>query len=144
MFGASPAVNPQLSSFVRVCSAILLPRCCAADLVPSDDPTYVGRPGSVAARGQFRVAECRLSNDYRRSLAFSQSPDMLRGILRVALTRLLSIRRHSNRKLISGDKRFIVGDDRDPVCNRHRSRCLGFRRFALHLGCLKIEQLTDL
>ena len=24
---------------------------CAADLVPSDDPTYVGRPGSVAARG---------------------------------------------------------------------------------------------
>lgn len=52
--------------------------------------------------------------------------------------------RHSNRKLISGDKRFIVGDDRDPVCNRHRSRCLGFRRLALHLGCLKIEQLTDL
>lgn len=24
---------------------------CAADLVPSDDPTYVGRPGSLAARG---------------------------------------------------------------------------------------------
>jgi len=24
---------------------------CAADLVPSDDPTYVGRPGTVAARG---------------------------------------------------------------------------------------------
>ena len=24
---------------------------CAADMVPSDDPTYVGRPGSVAARG---------------------------------------------------------------------------------------------
>jgi acetolactate synthase-1/2/3 large subunit len=24
---------------------------CAADLVPSNDPTYVGRPGSVAARG---------------------------------------------------------------------------------------------
>ena len=24
---------------------------CAADLVPSDDPTYVGRPGSVASRG---------------------------------------------------------------------------------------------
>jgi acetolactate synthase-1/2/3 large subunit len=24
---------------------------CAADLVPSDDPTYVGRPGAVAARG---------------------------------------------------------------------------------------------
>ena len=24
---------------------------CAADLVPSNDPLYVGRPGSVAARG---------------------------------------------------------------------------------------------
>ena len=24
---------------------------CAADLVPDDEPTYVGRPGSVAARG---------------------------------------------------------------------------------------------
>ena len=32
---------------------------CAADLVPSDDPTYVGRPGSVAARGaNFALQNC--------------------------------------------------------------------------------------
>ncbi len=34
---------------------------CAADLVPSDDPTYVGRPGSVAARGaNFALQNCDL------------------------------------------------------------------------------------
>ena len=32
---------------------------CAADLVPSSDPTFVGRPGSVAARGaNFAVQNC--------------------------------------------------------------------------------------
>lgn len=32
---------------------------CAADLVPSDDPTYVGRPGNVAARGaNFALQNC--------------------------------------------------------------------------------------
>jgi acetolactate synthase-1/2/3 large subunit len=34
---------------------------CAADMVPSDDPTYVGRPGSVAARGaNFALQNCDL------------------------------------------------------------------------------------
>lgn len=32
---------------------------CAADLVPSDEPTYVGRPGNVAARGaNFALQNC--------------------------------------------------------------------------------------
>jgi acetolactate synthase I/II/III large subunit len=32
---------------------------CAADLVPSDDPTFVGRPGAVAARGaNFALQNC--------------------------------------------------------------------------------------
>jgi acetolactate synthase-1/2/3 large subunit len=32
---------------------------CAADLVPSDDPSYVGRPGTVAARGaNFALQNC--------------------------------------------------------------------------------------
>jgi acetolactate synthase-1/2/3 large subunit len=34
---------------------------CAADLVPSDDPKFVGRPGSVAARGaNFALQNCDL------------------------------------------------------------------------------------
>ena len=38
----------QLRKFLRIPTAATW---CAADLVPSDDPLYVGRPGSVAARG---------------------------------------------------------------------------------------------
>lgn len=34
---------------------------CAADMVPSDEPTFVGRPGSVAARGaNFALQNCDL------------------------------------------------------------------------------------
>ena len=34
---------------------------CAADMVPSDEPTYVGRPGSVASRGaNFALQNCDL------------------------------------------------------------------------------------
>lgn len=38
----------QLRKLLRIPTAATW---CAADLVPSDDPVYVGRPGSVAARG---------------------------------------------------------------------------------------------
>jgi len=38
----------QLRKVLRIPTAATW---CAADLVPSDDPLYVGRPGSVAARG---------------------------------------------------------------------------------------------
>jgi acetolactate synthase-1/2/3 large subunit len=38
----------QLRQLLRIPTAATW---CAADLVPSDDPLYVGRPGSVAARG---------------------------------------------------------------------------------------------
>jgi len=38
----------QLRNLLRIPTAATW---CAADLVPSDDPLYVGRPGSVAARG---------------------------------------------------------------------------------------------
>lgn len=38
----------QLRKLLRIPTAATW---CAADLVPSDDPLYVGRPGSVAARG---------------------------------------------------------------------------------------------
>ena len=41
---------------------------CAADLVPSDDPLYVGRPGSRGrARGKLRAAELRFSTGHRRT-----------------------------------------------------------------------------
>ena len=40
--------------FAQLRAALRVPTVatwCAADLVPSNDPTYVGRPGTVAARG---------------------------------------------------------------------------------------------
>ncbi len=46
----------QLRQLLRVPSVATW---CAADLVPSDDPTFVGRPGSVAARGaNFALQNC--------------------------------------------------------------------------------------
>src|ERR1700678_144956 len=46
----------QLRHLLRVPSVATW---CAADLVPSDEPTFVGRPGSVAARGaNFALQNC--------------------------------------------------------------------------------------
>jgi len=46
----------QLRKLLRVPTAATW---CAADLVPSNDPLYVGRPGSVAARGaNFALQNC--------------------------------------------------------------------------------------
>ena len=46
----------QLRQLLRIPSVATW---CAADMVPSDDPTFVGRPGSVAARGaNFALQNC--------------------------------------------------------------------------------------
>jgi acetolactate synthase-1/2/3 large subunit len=47
---------------------------CAADLVPSNDPTYVGRPGSVAARGAnfaLQNSDCLLAIGVRLDFAIT-------------------------------------------------------------------------
>jgi acetolactate synthase-1/2/3 large subunit len=41
----------QFSDLVRLLKIPVVATWCAADLIASDDPLYVGRPGSVAARG---------------------------------------------------------------------------------------------
>ena len=41
----------NLKSFSHLLGVPTVATWCAADMVPSDDPTFVGRPGSVAARG---------------------------------------------------------------------------------------------
>jgi acetolactate synthase-1/2/3 large subunit len=42
---------PQFEQLRSILQIPTVATWCAADLVPSDDPTFVGRPGSVAARG---------------------------------------------------------------------------------------------
>ncbi len=41
----------EFAQFRKLLNIPTVATWCAADLVPSDDPTYVGRPGAVAARG---------------------------------------------------------------------------------------------
>lgn len=52
------------SDFEELRSLLSIPSVatwCAADLVPSDEPTFVGRPGSVATRGaNFALQNCDL------------------------------------------------------------------------------------
>jgi acetolactate synthase-1/2/3 large subunit len=43
--------EPEFEQFRQMLRIPTAATWCAADLVPSDDPLYVGRPGSVAARG---------------------------------------------------------------------------------------------
>jgi acetolactate synthase-1/2/3 large subunit len=48
----------QLRTLLRIPSVATW---CAADMVPSDDPSFVGRPGTVAARGaNFALQNCDL------------------------------------------------------------------------------------
>src|SRR4029079_11527684 len=50
------------SEFARLIETLNVPvvaTWCAADLIASDDPLYVGRPGSVASRGaNFALQNC--------------------------------------------------------------------------------------
>jgi len=49
----------EFEEFRRYLGVPTVATWCAADLVPSDDPTYVGRPGTVAARGaNFALQNC--------------------------------------------------------------------------------------
>ena len=62
---------------------------CAADLVPSSDPTYVGRPGSVAARGANFALQIRISSsllEFASILRSGYAPQNLaRGAYKVAV-----------------------------------------------------------
>jgi len=49
----------EFSELVRLLKIPVVATWCAADLIASDDPLYVGRPGSVAARGaNFALQNC--------------------------------------------------------------------------------------
>src|SRR5581483_11474009 len=49
----------EFSDLVRLMKSPVVATWCACDLIASDDPLYVGRPGSVAARGaNFALQNC--------------------------------------------------------------------------------------
>jgi acetolactate synthase I/II/III large subunit len=50
---------PEFHQLRKLLNIPIAATWCAADLVPSDEPLYVGRPGSVAARGaNFALQNC--------------------------------------------------------------------------------------
>ncbi len=49
----------EFSALIRLLKIPVVATWCAADLIASDDPLYVGRPGAVAARGaNFALQNC--------------------------------------------------------------------------------------
>lgn len=49
----------EFSELIRLLKVPVVATWCAADLIASDDPLYVGRPGSVASRGaNFALQNC--------------------------------------------------------------------------------------
>ena len=52
-------LSRNLGNSVRLLKIPVVATWCAADLISSDDPLYVGRPGSVASRGaNFALQNC--------------------------------------------------------------------------------------
>ena len=89
---------------------------CAADLVPSDEPTFVGRPGSVAARGaNFALQNCDflLAIGVRLDFAISgyAPQNLARGAYKVAVdvdpAELMKLSPHLQQAIESDAKDFL-------------------------------------
>jgi acetolactate synthase-1/2/3 large subunit len=73
---------------------------CAADMVPSNDPLYVGRPGSVAARGaNFALQNCDLLLAIGVRLDFAITGYAPQNLARGAYKAVIDIDRAELRKL---------------------------------------------
>jgi acetolactate synthase-1/2/3 large subunit len=80
----------EFAELIRLLKIPVVATWCAADLISSDDPLYVGRPGSVAARGaNFALQNCDflLAIGVRLDFAITgYAPDKLaRGAHKVAV-----------------------------------------------------------
>jgi acetolactate synthase-1/2/3 large subunit len=90
---------------------------CAADLVPSDDPTYVGRPGTVAARGaNFALQNCDFLLTIGVRLDFSITGYAPQNLARVApkaavdidAAELRKLRPHMQQPICADAKTFLT------------------------------------
>ena len=100
----------------RRCGIPTVATWCAADLVPSDDPTYVGRPGSVAARGAnfaLQNSDFLLAIGVRLDFAI---PATLRRIWRAKHTKWLSI---STQQSLQKLHPYI----QQPICRMRKHFC---------------------
>jgi acetolactate synthase-1/2/3 large subunit len=108
---------------------------CAADLVPSDDPTYVGRPGTVAARGaNFALQNCDflLSLGVRLDFAITgYAPDKLareahKAAVDIDLAELAKLEPHLQQPICADAKAFLAEllRQRDSIAPKSRTAWL--------------------
>ncbi|MGO9434497.1 MAG: thiamine pyrophosphate-binding protein [Terracidiphilus sp.] len=115
---------------------------CAADLVPSDDPTYVGRPGAVAARGaNFAVqnSDLLLAIGVRLDFAITgyAPQNLAREAYRVAVdidpAELAKLHPYLHQPICANARDFLVEllNQRASIRTRNRSkwneRCAGWK-----------------
>ncbi len=115
---------------------------CAADLVPSDDPTFVGRPGSVAARGaNFALQNCDLLLAIGVRLDFAITGYAPQNLAREAYKAAVDVDPAELRKLhphlqqpICADARAFLREllcQKDSICLRGHAawdaRCAGWK-----------------
>jgi acetolactate synthase I/II/III large subunit len=115
---------------------------CAADLVPSDEPLYVGRPGSVAARGaNFALQNCDflLALGVRLDFAITgYAPDKLareahKTVVDIDQAELNKLRPHVDQTVCADARAFLreMLRQRDSIRPRDRStwdaRCAGWK-----------------
>ncbi len=105
---------------------------CAADLVPSDEPLYVGRPGSVAARGaNFALQNCDflLAIGVRLDFAITgYAPDKLareahKTVVDIDGAELAKLQPHIEQPICADARAFLreVLRQRDAIRPRDRS-----------------------
>lgn len=115
---------------------------CAADLVPSDEPLYVGRPGSVAARGaNFALQNCDflLAMGVRLDFAITgYAPDKLareahKVVVDIDAAELAKLHPHIEQPVHADARAFLTEmlRQREAIRPRDRSawdaRCAGWK-----------------
>ncbi len=112
---------------------------CAADLVPSDEPLYVGRPGSVAARGaNFALQNCDflLALGVRLDFAITgYAPDKLareahKVVVDIDAAELAKLHPHIQQPVCADARAFLMEMLRQRDAIRPRDRSAWDRRCA--------------
>ncbi len=122
----------EFAELIHLLKVPVVATWCAADLIASDDPLYVGRPGSVAARGaNFALQNCDflLAIGVRLDFAITgYAPEKLaRGAFKAAVdidaAELEKLRPHLQQPIESDAGLFLRDflDQRDTVVAKDRS-----------------------
>ena len=107
---------PAFSELTRALNVPVVATWCAADLISSEDPLYVGRPGSVASRGSnFALQNCDflLAIGVRLDFAITgYAPDKLaraahKVVVDIDAAELAKLRPHMQSPIQSDAKAFI-------------------------------------